>query len=478
MEIIKGAFILGLSFSKKSGWQENMKQTYSVKEKGKQLLVIFLPILVTQLALSSMMFFDTVMSGNASAIDLAGVAIGSSIWSPIATGITGIMLAVTPIVSHFIGGGRRDKVPFAVVQGVYLAIVISLLIILGGALGLQPILHRMDLEPAVRDIASGFLFALAFGIIPLFVYTVFRCFIDALGQTRVTMLITLMSLPINITLNYMLIFGKFGFPRLGGVGAGVASAITYWCIAIMALFVLCRVEPFAEFGILKRFFPVSLSAWREQLKLGVPIGLAIFFETSVFAAVTLLMSQFNTVTIAAHQTALNFASVLYMLPLSISMALTITVGFEVGAKRLRDAQQYGYLGIGMALGMAVCCGVGLLLCNQQVAHLYTKDPAVFELAKQFLIYAIFFQLSDAIATPVQGVLRGYKDVNVAFFVAFCSYWVIGLPLGHLLASQTSFAAFGYWIGLIVGLACGATGLLVRLRRVQRKSMAVNEYLVA
>ncbi|WP_338011891.1 MATE family efflux transporter [Desulforamulus ferrireducens] len=456
---------------------KDMKQTYSLKEKSKQLLVIFLPILVTQLALSSMMFFDTVMSGNASAFDLAGVAIGASIWSPISTGITGILLAVTPIVSHFLGGGQKDKVPFAVIQGVYLAIGISLFVIVSGFFALQPILNRMDLEPVVRDIAKGYLCALAFGITPMFVYTVLRCFVDALGQTRMTMIITLISLPINVTFNYLLIFGKFGFPRLGGVGAGVASAITYWCILLIAIYVLHRVEPFVEFGVLKRLYHLSLSAWREQLKLGVPIGLSIFIETSIFAAVTLLMSQFNTTTIAAHQTALNFATVLYMLPLSISMALTITVGYEVGAKRFRDARQYGLLGVGTAVGLAFVSGIGLLLFNEQVARLYTNDQAVFELAKQFLIYAIFFQLSDAIATPVQGVLRGYKDVNFAFIVAVCSYWLIGLPLGHFLASYTSFAAFGYWIGLITGLACGATGLFIRLLRVQRASCRGDAELV-
>lgn len=432
-------------------------------------MTILWPILITQISLSAMVMLDTVMSGNAGARDLAGVAIGSSLWVPISTGITGILLAVTPIIAQSVGAGRRDHVPFTVIQGSYLAIAISIIVLICGAIALKPVLNTMHLESPVRDIARRYLVGLSFGITPLFIYTIFRCFIDALGQTRVSMFITLLSLPINILLNYVLIFGKLGFPRLGGVGAGYATAITYWCVFFIALYVLHRVEPFSCYNFFKKWLGISFSAWRTQLKLGIPIGFSIFFETSVFSGVTLLMSQYNTVTIAAHQAALNFASFLYMVPLSISMALTITIGFEVGAQRYSDAKQYSLLGLGIAVGMAVCCGIGLLLFGDQVAGLYTKDQTVFKLTQQFLVYALFFQLSDAIATPVQGILRGYKDVNVSFIVALASYWVIGLPLGHILSLYTPLAAFGYWVGLIVGLAIGATSLLIRMVIVQRNA---------
>jgi multidrug resistance protein, MATE family len=447
-----------------------MHQTHTLQEKLRQFLSVLLPILVSQLALFAMTFFDTIMSGHASPVDLAGVAIGSSIWVPIQSGLTGILLAVTPMVAQLVGAMRKDQVPFTVMQALYLSVVIAVAVILCGALVLQPILNSMNLETDVRDIARRFLIALSFGIVPMFVYTVLRCFIDALGMTRVTMVITLISLPINVALNYVLIFGNFGFPRLGGVGAGVASAITYWCIALISLYVVHRVEPFTEYRMFSRLFRVSLPAWKELLRLGVPIGFSIFFEVSIFAAVTLLMSQFNTVTIAAHQAAMNFASFIYMVPLSISMALTIVVGFEVGAERFRDARQYSYLGIGIALVMASLFAVGLFLFSEQVAGFYTTDPDVLHLTQQFLMYSILFLLSDAVAAPIQGILRGYKDVTVPFVAALVSYWVIGLPLGYLLANYTSLAAFGYWIGLIAGLAAGAVFLFGRLLLMQRRTV--------
>ncbi|HEY8908982.1 MAG TPA: MATE family efflux transporter [Desulfosporosinus sp.] len=448
-----------------------MKQTLTIAQKIRELLVILIPILVAQITIFSMSFFDTVMSGQASTQDLAGVAIGSSIWVPIGAGLGGIFVAVTPIVAQLIGAKRKEDIAFKVVQGIYLALVISALVIAVGAFALDPILSLMGLEDTVRRISRSYLMALAFGIPALFIYQVLRSFIDALGKTRVTMMIALLSLPIHVSLNYVLIFGKFGFPALGGVGAGVASAIAYWCLAFIALMLILRQESFSSYHVFERRFRVSIKEWKKQLSIGLPVGFAIFVETSIFAVVALLMSKFNTVTIAAHQAAMNFATLLYMVPFSISSALTILVGFEVGAGRHKDARQYSYLGMGMSLGMACICAIILLLFSKQVASLYSREVMVIQMTQHFLLFALFFQLSDAIAAPIQGALRGYKDVNVTFITAFVSYWMIGLPAGYYMASYTSLGAGGYWIGLILGLAVSAIGLSGRFLTVQRRQRA-------
>jgi len=453
-----------------------MKQTFTIPQKMRQLCTILWPILVAQVTMFSMNFFDTVMSGQASTADLAGVAIGSSIWVPIGAGLGGIFVAVTPIVAQLIGARRKEDIAFKVTQGIYLALVISGLVIAGGALALDPILSLMGLEDIVFKISRNYLLALACGVPALFIYQVLRSFIDALGKTRVSMMIAVVSLPINVSLNYILIFGKIGFPALGGVGAGVASALTYWCMALIALAIILRQESFIPYQVFNHLYGISLKEWKEQLKIGLPIGFAIFVETSIFAVVALLMSTFNTVTIAAHQAAMNFATLLYMVPLSISSTLTILVGFEVGAKRYKDARQYSYVGMGMSIGMACICAAILLLFSEQVAALYSGEGEVVHLAQHFLIYAVFFQLSDAIAAPIQGALRGYKDVNVTFIMACISYWVIGLPAGYYMASNTTLGATGYWIGLILGLAVSAIGLSGRLLVVQGRLGALTRKL--
>ncbi|MGZ7439982.1 MATE family efflux transporter [Paenibacillus sp. TH7-28] len=445
-----------------------MNETNSLKQKYGQFIRILIPILVTQVTMSLMTFFDTMMSGHASPADLAGTAIGSSLWVPVQTGLSGILMGITPIVSQLVGSGKRDKVGYQVIQALWLAFAVSLVVLLAGGFAISPLLNGMNLEPKVHHVAFYFLVAISTGIVPLFGYIVLRSFIDALGQTRTSMIITLISLPLNVGAGYLLIFGHGGFPRLGGIGSGIASAFTYWCIFLIAVWIVHRSEPFASYGVFHKLHKVSLEKWLELTKLGVPIGFAIFFETAVFAAVTLLMSRFDTLTIAAHQAANNFASTLYMIPLSICLALTILVGFETGAARLKDARQYAALGVGTAAGMALVTAVLLMLFRQSVAEIYSSDAEVVALIKHFLIYAIFFQMSDAIATPTQGVLRGYKDVNPGFWISLLAYWIIGLPLGYVLANYTPQGPYGYWIGLITGLAVAAVLLLRRLVVIQRR----------
>ncbi|MFI8494342.1 MATE family efflux transporter [Peribacillus butanolivorans] len=444
-----------------------MNQTYTKSQKIRLLFYILIPILITQIGLYAMTFFDVMMSGQYSTEDVAGVSIGSSLWTPVYTGLSGILIALTPVVSQLVGSKQSKSVSYSVMQAVYLAVTLALVILIIGAFALNPILNAMNLEDTVHRVAHDYLIALSIGIIPLFVYNALRAFIDALGQTRISMIITLCALPINVVFNYLLIYGKFGFPELGGVGSGYATAITYWLIALVAILVVVKISPFSTYKVFREFFRISWKEWRALLIIGVPIGLAIFFETSIFSAVTLLMSKYDTVTIASHQIAMNFASLLYMMPLSISMALTIVIGFEIGAARYKDAKEYSWIGITMALTMSLVLSAILFLFREPVASAYTKDYNVMMLTSHFLIYAIFFQISDALQAPIQGILRGYKDVNVTFAMSLVSYWILGLPIGFIFAKYTGMGAFGYWIGLISGLALGAIGLAARLRYIQQ-----------
>ncbi|MYL60497.1 MATE family efflux transporter, partial [Virgibacillus halodenitrificans] len=356
-----------------------MYVTSSLKEKLKLFTIILIPILITQVSMYMMNIFDTVMSGRASAEDLAGVAIGSSLWVPIFTGVNGILLAITPIIAHLTGAQSNKEISNKVQQGIYLSVALGIVVFIIGAFALNPVLEIMDLEPKVRHIAKYYLIALGSGLIPLFIFNTLRCFIDALGQTRMSMVIILISLPLNLLFNYVFIFGKFGVPAFGGIGAGIATSITYWLVCIIALGVVYRVAPFRQFHVFSNWIEPSIQAWREQLKIGVPIGVAMFFETSIFSAVTLLMSVYSTYTIAAHQAAINFASLLYMIPLSVGMALTIAIGFELGGQRLKDARIYGYIGISGGLFIALFAGAVLYVTRDWVAEMYNSNPEVIEL---------------------------------------------------------------------------------------------------
>lgn len=445
-----------------------MYKTTTLKQKYSIIVKIIVPILITQVAIYLISFFDILMSSRYGTSDLAGVSIGSSIWMPIYTGLSGILLAITPIVSQLVGAKKEQLAKQAVQQGLYVALVLSACIFIILFIGLDWILGNMQLDASVHNIAKSYIHAMCAGLVPLFLFLVLRCFIDALGQTRVTMIITLLGTPINIFLNYIFIFGKFGAPELGGVGAGVATAITYWLIFFITVWIIAKRVPFEHFTIFSEWPKLQWLSWKEILVIGVPIGISLFAETSIFSAVTMMMSNFSTEIIAAHQIAINFTSLLYMVPLSISMGVTILVGFEIGAGRLRDAKIYSYLCVGTAIVFSFFSACVLYLLREQIATMYSSDELVLKNAQVFLVYAAIFQLSDSIQAPVQGALRGYKDVTITFIMAIISYWIIGLPTGYVLANYTDFGPVGYWLGLVAGLSAGAITLLIRLLLVQRK----------
>lgn len=447
------------------------------QERTSLFMKILWPIMVTQIGLYAMNLTDTIMSGQVSTNDLSGVAIGASLWMPIITGINGILMAVSPMISQLVGSGRQDGIARSVSQALYVSVLLAILVAAVGSLALKPILDGMKVTaevPEVHHIALQYVLALMLGLIPLFAANVLRYFFDAQGFTRISMIITLLAIPFNAVLNYVFIFGKLGVPQMGGIGAGYATAITYWIILAISVWMTFRIPAVRSYRLFVEWAKPSLKAWKELLGIGVPIGLSIFFEVSIFSVVTLLIgNQFTTETVAAHQAALSFTSLIFMIPLSISMALTIVVGFSVGGGKLHAARRYTLLGVGGAVAFLAVCSVLLYVLREPIAYLYTKEPEVAALAAQFLVFAIFYQLSDALQASLQGVLRGYKDVRVPFMIAFVSYWIIGIPSGYILSNYSELGPFGYWIGIIIGLTCAAVGFWVRLRGVQQREALVS-----
>lgn len=445
-----------------------MYHAQSWNEKIKMLIKILWPIMVTQLGLYAMNLADTIMSGQVGTEDLAGVAIGSSVWMPIMTGINGILLAVTPIVSQLIGSGKRDSIARSISQALYVSVLIAIVVAIAGLFFFEPLVGIMNLSGNVEHIAYYYLLALLIGIIPLFAGNVLRYFFDAQGFTQISMFITLLAVPFNVLLNYGFIFGKLGLPALGGIGAGYATAITYWLVFLISVATIFKVPALRTYRLFIEWAAPSWKAWKELFAIGIPIGLGIFFEVSIFSVVTLLMGVlFDTNTIASHQIALSFSSLIFMIPLSISMALTIVVGFSVGGGKMKAARQYSLLGVGGGVGFMALCSVVLYFCREGIASLYNNDPAVVSMAAQFLIFAIFYQISDAAQAALLGVLRGYKDVRKPFLIAFVSYWIIGIPSGYLLSVYTGLGPYGFWVGIIIGLTCAAAGFMMRLMNVQK-----------
>lgn len=437
------------------------------RERLKHLLSVMLPIIGTQIATIGMNFFDASMSGQAGAVDLAGAAIGGNIWMPVQTGINGILMAGMPLVAHLLGAGEQAKINIVVKHGLLLAVVFSVLIITGGILFLPLLLTHMGLEPDVYRVALWYMAGIGFGVLPFFLITPLRCLVDTLGYTRLTMKIYMLALPVNALLNYLLIFGKFGFPRLGGIGAGVATGITFWLLLGMFVLALKKLEAFKKYSVLGMVQP-SAARIKEYLQIGVPMGVSIFMEASIFGVVALFIAKFGTEVIAAHQAALNFSSLIYMIPLSFSLALTIVIGVEAGAKRWQSARDYTVIGLELSLLCAVFYIVAEYFNRELIAAIYTNDAVIVNLAVHFLIYAVLWQFFDAVAAPIQGILRGYKDVNATFWAGMIAYWGICLPFGMLFDYVLQHGPFAYWQSLVIGVVFSAVFLSLRLRWLQKK----------
>ncbi|WP_075572282.1 MATE family efflux transporter [Colibacter massiliensis] len=425
-------------------------------------LGLFFPLLLTQFAQVGSNLFSSIFSGNAGTIDLAGVAVAANIWFPLFAGSCGIAFGVSPIIAQLRGAGKEEVIPVYIMQGIYIAVALTLIILLLGKVFLKPFLGFLHLNPAVQSISEEYLFALAFGVLPLFVQATLRYVVDAHGMTKLSMAVLMANMILTVALFGLFVFGGFGIPALGGAGTGYAISLAAWVTCIAFMVILHFKKPFSNYRLWTNIRSFSWIYCREQLRLGLPIFVAIFCETSLFSIVGLLMSEFGTLYIAANQAAISYSTLVYTLPWSISLTATIVVGYEAGAKNRKGALQYDMI-CSLTSLTAVCITAFLTYTFLgDIAAIFTHDLETFRAIRNFLIFALMFSVFDALGTPVQGMLRGYKDVKVITYVAFVTYWLIAIPLGYVLAHYTPYGPYGYWLSLVISLAINAFALNGRL----------------
>lgn len=449
-------------------------QKYMIE--ARQLLALAIPVIVAQVAQTAMGFVDTVMAGGYSATDMAAVAIGTSIWLPAILFGHGLLLALTPVIAQLNGSGRRDRVAHQVRQGFWLAGFVSVLImiVLWNAGYIIRAMHNID--PALADKAVGYLRALLWGAPGYLFFQVARNQCEGLAKTKPGMVMGFIGLLVNIPVNYIFIYGHFGMPELGGVGCGVATAAVYWVMFGSMLTYIKHARSMRDIRNDTTFNTPDWSMLTRLTQLGLPIALALFFEVTLFAVVALLVSPLGIIDVAGHQIALNFSSLMFVLPMSLAAAVTIRVGFRLGQGSTLDAQTAARTGLGVGVCMAVCTALFTVLLREQIALLYNDNPEVVTLASHLMLLAAIYQISDSIQVIGSGVLRGYKDTRSIFFITFIAYWVLGLPCGYILALTDlvvdRMGPAGFWMGFIIGLTSAAIMMMLRMRFLQRQPSTV------
>ncbi|WP_276971310.1 MATE family efflux transporter [Tatumella ptyseos] len=444
--------------------------------EARQLLGLAIPVILAQVAQTSMGFVDTIMAGSVSATDMAAVAIGTSIWLPVILFGQGLLLALTPTVAHLNGSGRRNKIIFQVHQAIWLAIFLSILtiIILWNA-GLL-LRHMSDMDPHLADKAARYLHALMWGAPGYLLFQVLRNQCEGLSRTKPGMVLGFIGLLFNIPLNYIFIYGHFGMPALGGVGCGVATASVYWVMFLVMRFWVKRMPALKDVNHLDVRSAPDRKILMRLFWLGLPVALALFFEVTLFAVVALLVSPLGIVDVAGHQIALNFSSLMFVLPMSMGVAATIRVGYRLGQGDAAQAKVAAWTAQGVGIGLACITAFFTIVFRHKIALLYNDDPQVVLLAAHLMLLAGIYQFSDSVQVIGSGILRGYKDTRSIFFITLVAYWVLGLPGGYLLALTDVFVPrmgpAGFWCGFIIGLTAAAIMMIWRIIRVQRLPASV------
>ena len=451
-----------------------MSSTRRFKQESHALLRLASPIILSQIALVLMGLVDTVMSGHAGAIEQAVVGLGVALWIPVFIGLMSVVQAVSPIIAHHFGAGDRDAVARDAREGIWLALYAGLvpLILVSWA---PDLLMLFRIEPALAQRAGVFLWGIGLGLPAALVYRSLAFYSASINQTRPIMVLAFVGLGINALLNWVLIYGHFGLPAMGGAGCGWATGIGMW-VALFALIAWTACAPaYKPYYIWQSWTLPNWAAQKRLLRLGLPMGGAGLAEVAAFSSVAVLVGRFGEVQIAAHQIALNFSALVFMLPMGLSAAITVRVGHALGAGDAPAARYIAWTGVAAGLVIATLAIGPIILVRHHVAAVYSTDGAVQALAANLLLFAALWQLFDATQVCAIGALRGYKVTLMPMVLMLSAFWAVGVPLGTWLAYRGFFIGepmkvYGFWVGLVIGLVLVSVGLAIGLRKVADGAM--------
>jgi MATE family, multidrug efflux pump len=441
---------------------------------SRSLLKLAWPLFIANLAVVGNGTIDAIMAGRLSATDLAAVAVGSSIYITVYIGFMGVLQALSPIAGHHYGAHRWRAIGDDLQQALWLSLLLT-------AAGLPWVLATdlwvgfAHVDDSVGHVATLYLQAIAFGLPAALATRVFVALNAAVSRPKVTMVVNVTALALKAPLNLVFMHGAGPIPALGGAGAGVATALLSWLMLSMS-YAVWRLDPFyARFRSAELHGP-RWPALKEQLKLGVPIGLSTLFEVTSFTFMSVLIARLGTAAVAGHQIVANLIAILFMVPLSLGIATSVLVAQSLGAGDPRVARRAALRGFRIAIAIAVAAAAALWLLREAIVGLYTSDPAVAAVALSLLGLAALFHLFDASQGVAGFVLRGYKSTLWPMVIYGVALWGIGLGGGYWIGlNPTPFGPprgpLGFWEAATVALALAATLLCIVAASVSRRRIA-------
>lgn len=436
----------------------------------RELLHLAWPILIAQAAVMANSVIDTLMAGRLSSVDLAAVGIGASIYATVFVTAMGVLLALTPVVAHRYGAGRYEEIGADVRQCAWLALLLSLL-----AFAVlkhpDPLLAFSRLTPEVELKVRAYLDGVAWAVPGVLFFRVFFGFTAGIGRTRPIMIFNLLGLALKVPLNWLLMYGHFGMPALGGAGCGWSTAVIMWTVATLAWLWCRRDADYAPYGVFARFDLPRPAALRELLALGLPMGATFMVDVTAFTFMALFIARLGPEISAAHQIAANVAVFVFMLPLALGSATGVLVGQALGAGNSRRARHAGLLGLALGGGIAAIISAAIGFGAAPLARVYTTDARVAAAAATLLAIVAVYHVADAMQAVMAQVLRGYKRSMAPMLIYAVALWGVGLGGGYLLGLTDAFGvargAAGFWIAGTASLALAGAGVFAYFLRVSR-----------
>ncbi|MFZ5670515.1 MAG: MATE family efflux transporter [Pseudomonadota bacterium] len=452
---------------------DRLRRRSAWTEEARALVALAAPLALAQLAQMAIMTTDVVLLGRLGRSELASAAIGNTVYYFAWLIANGPSAAVSPVIAQILGARPKEKaaVRATVRMGLWIALIVSAPLI-GFMLNAERILLHLGQDPELAKGAGVFVAMLCFGLPFTIGFQVLRNFTAALGKPGASLWVMTSAIVFNGVAGWGLIFGHFGLPKLGLMGSGLATAGSAVFSFVAMLAVIWLTPQLRAHRIFRRFFRPVPAKLRELTRLGMPIGMAMIFEAMLFNTMTLVMGTFGAVAVAAHQIALNFASITFMVPLGVAMAATVRVGLAAGRGDAEGARRAGFTAMGLATGFISLCALAMILFGRQIAGLYLGgghdgDLEVIEQAALFLLVAAAFQVFDALQVVGALALRGLKDAKAPMVIAGVSYWLAGAPVCILLGVGLKMQGLGVWIGLAFGLAVAAAAMCWRFHRITR-----------
>jgi multidrug resistance protein, MATE family len=426
----------------------------------KETVSLALPISFGQLGHIMMGVVDSMMVGVIGAIPLAASSLVNGLFFLIMVIGIGVSMAATPLISMNKGAGKNKECGDVFSNSVVVNISFSV-ILMGASYSLSYLIPLINEPPEVVKEAIPFLRALSFSVIPFMVFQSYRQFLEGLSIPNPPMVIALLANILNALLNWIFIYGKLGFPSMGLYGSGISTTVSRW---IMAIALVVFVHNYKRIRIYHPYVHLKFTNWalvKRLFSIGLPSGFQYFLEVAAFSFAAVMLGWMGSRQLAAHQIAINLASVSYMIILGIGYAGSIRVGQFVGEKNWINVRDAGFAAHAISFLFMLCSGILFIVFREQLASMYVKDKTVIEIASQLLIVAALFQIFDGMQATGVGILRGLTDVKIPLLVSLFTYWIIGIPVAALLGFYFNMGAFGVWLGLLLSLALLGISMVIR-----------------